>query len=312
MIKRMVVAFVLLAVMIGRDRATCSGPSRPAFVPNEDQGYVLGQIVMPDAASLKRTAQTSAKVDELFAKNPAVAAPDRRQRLQPDRRQYKPNVATFFVTFKDFKERYSSTETREAGERQGGAAGRASQDRGASIRGCSSRSRRRRSPASAPRAASSSGSRTRGPAIRCGSTRSRSSFSPRRAKRPELAGLNSTFRAISQQLRADVDRSKAVLLGVPVGDVYSALQAQFGSIMVSQFKQYSRVWNVILQSDAPYRRDARTTSPGSTRRSTNGQMVPLSAVVTTEYVTGPDLVPHFNGFPAAQVTGARRAGLQLG
>jgi multidrug efflux pump len=123
--------------------------------------------------------------------------------------------------------------------------------------------------------------------------------------------LNTTFRAASQQLRAEVDRSKAVLLGVPVEDVYSAVQAQFGSIQVSQFNQYSRVWNVVLQSDAPYRQ----TPDDITRlytRSVNGEMVPLSAMVKTDFVTGPDLVPHFNGFPAAQVTGSAAPGYSSG
>ncbi|HSR12391.1 MAG TPA: efflux RND transporter permease subunit, partial [Thermodesulfobacteriota bacterium] len=129
--------------------------------------------------------------------------------------------------------------------------------------------------------------------------------------RPELAGLNSTFRASSQQLRAEVDRSKAVLLGVAVADVYAALQAQFGSIAVSQFNQYSRVWNVILQSEAPYRRTPDDITKLYTR-SAEGKMVPLSALVTTRYVTGPDLVPHFNGFPAAQVTGGAAPGHSSG
>jgi multidrug efflux pump len=123
--------------------------------------------------------------------------------------------------------------------------------------------------------------------------------------------MNSTFRSSSQQLRADVDRSKAELLGVPVQDVYSALQAQFGSIMVSQYSQYSRVWNVILQSDASFRRTPADITRLYTR-SNKGQMVPLSALVTTHFVTGPDLIPHFNGFPAAQVTGGAAPGFSSG
>ena len=55
------------------------------------------------------------------------------------------------------------------------------------------------------------------------------------------------------QLRAEVDREKATLLGVPVQDVYSAIQAQFGSLTASQFNQFSRVWWVVLQSDPQYR-----------------------------------------------------------
>src|SRR4029077_15656653 len=119
--------------------------------------------------------------------------------------------------------------------------------------------------------------------------------------------LNTTFRASSQQMRAEVDRSKTVLLGVPVGDVYSALQARFGSIQVSQYNEYSRVWNVILQSDAPFRKTPSDITRLYTK-SSNGQMVPLTSVVKTQYVTGPDLVPHFNGFPAAQVIGGAAPG----
>ncbi len=102
-----------------------------------------------------------------------------------------------------------------------------------------------------------------------------------------------------------------MLLGVPVPDVYRALQAQFGSIIVSQYTQYSRVWNVILQSDARYRQNPSDITRLHTR-SQNDRMVPLSAVVNTSYTTGPDLLPHFNGFPAAQVTGSASAGYSSG
>jgi len=57
--------------------------------------------------------------------------------------------------------------------------------------------------------------------------------------RPELTGLASTYRASSQQLRADVDREKTTLLGIPIQDVYSAIQAQFGSLPASQFNAYA-------------------------------------------------------------------------
>jgi multidrug efflux pump len=71
------------------------------------------------------------------------------------------------------------------------------------------------------------------------------------------------------------------------------------------------VWDVILQSDAPYRNDPSDITRLYTRNHDN-QMVPLSAVVTTQYVTGPDLVPHFNGFPASQITGAAASGYSSG
>jgi multidrug efflux pump len=309
MIKRKVIAFVLLALMMwGLVHLFRTTPT--SFVPNEDQGYLMALVLMPDAASLRRTAETSSRVDQLFAKNPAVANRTIINGYSLIDSQYKPNVATFFVTLKDFKERYSSKERARA------------ESADAVLRAVAGEARGIQTGLVIPIAP---------PAIPgIGTTggfefwvQDKGSGDPGRLyeltqqvlakarQRPELASLSSTFRASSQQLRADVDRAKAELLGVPVQDVYSAMQAQFGSIQVSQFNQYSRVWNVVLQSDAPYRRSPDDLTRLYTR-SSNGQMVPLSAVVTTRYVTGPDLVPHFNGFPAAQVTGSAAPGFSSG
>jgi multidrug efflux pump len=68
-----------------------------------------------------------------------------------------------------------------------------------------------------------------------------------------------------------VDRSKAVLLGIPVDDAYGALQGKFGSMQVSQYNQYSRVWNVVLQSEAPYRKSPSDITRLYTR-SAQGEM----------------------------------------
>jgi multidrug efflux pump len=309
MIKRKAVAFILLAffvyALVHLFRTTPT-----SFVPNEDQGHVMGQVIMPDAASLNRTVQTSSRVDELFAKSPAVADRTVVNGFSLLDSQYKPNVSTFFVTFKDFEERYSSKERarKESAEAvlKEVAAGARPIETGLFI------------PIMPPAimGIGTTGGfefwiqdKAAGDPVRLAEITQQ--FLAKARTRPELTGLNTTFRAASQQLRAEVDRSRAVLLGVPIADVYSTLQAQFGSIQVSQYNQYSRVWNVILQSDAPYRR-----SPGDITklytRSTHGEMVPLSALVTTRYVSGPDLVPHFNGFPAAYLTGDAAPGYSSG
>ncbi|MGH8619280.1 MAG: efflux RND transporter permease subunit [Burkholderiales bacterium] len=308
-IKRMFAAFLLLAVMIGA--IVWMFRILPAsFVPNEDQGYVLGQIIMPDAATLARTAATSAKIDELFSKNPAVQYRTVVNGYSLIDQQYKSNVATVFMTFTDFKERYSSIDQSRKDNAKAILMGVYEQskaiDTGLFIP---------IAPPAIPGIGTTGGFefwvQDKGAGDPARLYEVTQEFLNEARQRPELTGLNSTFRASSQQLRATVDRSKAVLLGVPVGDVYSALQAQFGSIVVSQFTQYSRVWNVILQADAPYRQTPNDISKLYTK-STNGEMVPLSAVVATEYVTGPDLVPHFNGFPAAQVTGNSSPGYSSG
>ena len=70
---------------------------------------------------------------------------------------------------------------------------------------------------------------------------------------PNWRGVTSTFNASSQQLLVDVDRDKAETLGVPIEDVYSAMQTMFGSLYVSQFNRSSRLWQVILQAEPTYR-----------------------------------------------------------
>jgi multidrug efflux pump len=309
MIKRVTIAFIILAFLIYA-LVHLFKIIPTAFVPNEDQGYMMGQLVMPDSASLNRTVETSRRIDEFYAKNEAVANRTIINGYSIIDAQYKPNVATFFVTFKDFEERYKSKEKakKESAEAivKEIAAGARTIDTGLFI-------------PILPPAIMGIGTtggfefwiqdKASGDPARLNEITQQ--FLAKARTRPELAGLNTTFRAASQQLRADVDRSKAVLLGVPVGDVYNALQAQFGSIQVSQYNQYSRVWNVILQSDAPYRRAPDDITKLYTR-SLDGKMVPLAALVTPRYVTGPDLVPHFNGFPAAQITGGAAPGYSSG
>jgi multidrug efflux pump len=309
MIKRMSVAFVLLAVLIfGLVQLFRTIPT--SFVPNEDQGYLFAQILMPDAASLNRTTEMACKVDKLFASNPAVENRTMINGYSLIDGQYKTNVTTFFVTLKDFKERYSSIERAKK------------ENVKAVLLDVAGRARNLKDgvtipipPPAIPGIGTTGGfefwvqDKLGGDPARLYDLTQQ--FLAKAHKRPELSDLNSTFRASSQQLRVEVDRSKAELLGVPVQDVYSALQAQFGSIQVSQFNEYSRVWNVILQSDAPYRRTPEDITRLYTR-SNEGNMVPLSAVVTTSFVSNPDLVPHFNGFPAAQVTGNAAAGFSSG
>ena len=106
-------------------------------------------------------------------------------------------------------------------------------------------------------------------------------FLKKARERPELTGLATTYSASTQQLRADVDREKATLLGMPIQDVYSAIQAQFGSLTVSQYNLFCHVWWVIVQSDAPYRQKPDDLTRLYTRNNQN-QMVPLSSVVTTQ------------------------------
>ena len=126
-----------------------------------------------------------------------------------------------------------------------------------------------------------------------------------------FARVNSTFNPASRQLSVKVDREKAETLGAPIADVYGSLQSLFGSLYVSQYNKYGRVWQVGLQAEPALR-----NSPEDLRRiylrGRSGEMVPLDAVTTARFTMGPDLIPRFNGFPAAKINGGAAAGYSSG
>ena len=129
-------------------------------------------------------------------------------------------------------------------------------------------------------------------------------------ERPELGAITSTFNVHSRQLMVDVDREKAESLGVPVEDVYSAMQTMFGSLYVSQFNKFSRLWQVILQAEPSYRLKAEDLQQIYVR-SKNREMVPLKAVLTTRYVTGSRPADPFQQLPRGQTHRQRGPRLQF-
>jgi multidrug efflux pump len=322
-IKRMVVALVLLVFFLWSIYHLFT-VLPTSFVPNEDQGYVMAAIIMPEAASLDRTQAVAEQVDAIFAKTPGV---DKRSMVTGYSlidAGYKTNAGTFFVTLKDFKERYGSI---EAARTQNARAVLVNlYEQSAHIEGGVVLPI---APPPIPGIGTTGGfefwiqDTGGGDPLQLDEVTQQ--FLQKARTRSELAALNTTYRANTQQLRADVDRAKATLLGVPIQDVYSAIQAQFGSLTVSQYNQASRVWWVILESEAKYRQDpsdltrlytrsdkGQPPPPYSTAQSGPGQMVPLSSLVSTRWVAGPDLLPHFNGFPAAKVIGNPAAGYSSG
>ncbi|MFT6579565.1 MAG: multidrug efflux pump [Zhongshania sp.] len=130
-------------------------------------------------------------------------------------------------------------------------------------------------------------------------------------KQPELTGVNTTFDINTPQYRLTLDREKALSLGVPVADVFSTMQATFGSLYVNDFTLYGRSFQVNLQSEEDFR-----TSPDDLGkvfvRADSGSLVPLRSLLQVERIVGPDTVSRFNGFPAAKVLGNPAEGYSSG
>ena len=308
-IKFAVVALVLLAVFLWSIYHLFT-VLPTSFVPLEDQGYAFTAIIMPQSASLARTEEIAAKADAIFKDLPGVQTRTVVTGYSLLDSGFKTNAGTIFITFDDFDKRYENVDT---AKKQNARAilqaffAKARLIEGAIVVPIA--------PPAIPGIGTTGGFefwiQDTGSGDPVALDNVLQDFLKKARERPELSGLATTYSAKSQQLRAVVDRDKTQLLGIPIQDVYSAIQAQFGSLTVSQFNQYSNVWWVVIQSDAQFRQNPEDITRLYTRNNHN-EMVPLSSVVTTQWTSGPDILPHFNGFTAAKINGNAASGYSSG
>jgi multidrug efflux pump len=276
-----------------------------AFVPQEDQGYIFVAYFLPDSASLSRTGAVGSQAAAIMKANPAVANVSQVDGYSLIDSQLKTNFGVLFVALKDYEERKSPALSADAviadGRRdffpiQGGLVVPVN-------------------PPAIPGLGVTAGFQMWIEQKGAGSYGQLYEVVQKiveKAKaRPELAGVNTTIRANGQQMLAEVDREKAEILGVPVQDVYSTLQTMFGSLYVSQFPKDSRLYQVVLQAEPSYRMTPDDIGKFYVNNK-EGDMIPLSALVSTRYVIGPDLVTRFNNYPAIAINGAPAPGVSSG
>ena len=131
------------------------------------------------------------------------------------------------------------------------------------------------------------------------------------AKNPALANVRTTFSVSTPQYNIELDREKAKALNVPINQIYSVMQATFGSLYVNDFTYKGRNFRVTVQSEDKFRR-----SPDDLRyvyaKSNDGKLIPLSTLINIKRITGPELINRFNIFPAAKITGDPAPGYSSG
>ncbi|MGC2085306.1 MAG: efflux RND transporter permease subunit, partial [Bradyrhizobium sp.] len=131
------------------------------------------------------------------------------------------------------------------------------------------------------------------------------------SKQPEIAGLFSSFQVNVPQIFADIDRTKALQLGVPVTEVFNTLQIYLGSYYVNDFNKFGRTYSVYVQADAPFR--ARADDIRQLKvRAASGDMVPLSALLKIRQSAGPERAIRYNGFLSSDVNAAPAPGYSSG
>jgi hydrophobe/amphiphile efflux-1 (HAE1) family protein len=130
-------------------------------------------------------------------------------------------------------------------------------------------------------------------------------------ERPEMTGVNATLRIATPQFYVDLDRDRAKAMGVPINEVFTAMQAYLGSLYVNDFDKFGRVWRVQLQAEPEFRKTPDDIGRIFVR-SQAGEMVPLAGLINVQLRTGPNQVSKFNGFPSVQITGSPTPGYSTG
>ena len=128
---------------------------------------------------------------------------------------------------------------------------------------------------------------------------------------PELAGVFSSYQINVPQLFADVDRTKAKQLDVPLAAIYQTLQINLGSLYVNDFNQFGRTYQVKVQADAQFRSHAQDIAQLKVR-SNKGEMIPLSSLMRVKDSYGPDRVQRYNAYVSADLNGGAAPGVSSG
>ena len=274
-----------------------------SFVPPEDQGYVFGSIQLPDGATLERTGKLADQAQKMVSANPAVQYVLGIVGFDLIGGGNKTNAATMFVPLVDWSDR-TSTAQQVAGDiiRKGSGFrdGLVLSFPPPAIRGLGT---------AGGLELYVQGRTNADPKALFAVTQD---FLTALRADPRLTGVNSFFRPTTPQLKVEVNREKALALGVPITDVFDALQSTMGSLYVNDFNKFGRTYRVQLQADAAYRARPEDLGNVFVRATGSGEMIPLKALLTVGNLTGPEQIERFNGYTSAKVLAGGRPGVSSG
>ena len=275
------------------------------FVPAQDKQYLIGFAQLPDGATLDRTEEVTRRMDAIVMKQPGVDHAITFPGLSINGFTNSSNSGIVFVTLKGFDER--KTKDLSAGAIAQSLNGQFAQIQDAYI-------------AIFPPPPVQGLGTTGGFKLQLEDRASlgadaldaaHKAFMAKAYQTPELAGMFSSWQVNVPQLYADIDRTKARQLGVPITDVFDTMQIYLGSLYANDFNKFGRTYSVRVQADAAFR--ARAEDIGLLKvRSTTGEMVPLSALMKVTPSFGPERAMRYNGFLTADINGGPAPGFSSG
>ena len=286
-------AIVLLAV-------TLLGKKIPmGFIPEEDQGYVLVNISLPPASSLQRTDEISKQVDQLLSKEESILSYTTINGFSMLTGSYQTNSAFVFISLKPWEER--SETAKQIIEKL---------NKKLSTQITTATAFAFGPPAIQGLGASAGFSlilQDRGgnpPQYLYEQTQA---FIAAAKKRPEIGRIYTTYNAGTPQIKLEIDNNKAMKLGVPVSKITEALGAILGGTYINDFNRFGRQYKVFLQGEAVDRVKPENLNLIYVKNA-NGDMLPLSTVVTATKVTGPEFTNRLNLFRSAEIGGGPAKG----
>ncbi|HWI39724.1 MAG TPA: multidrug efflux RND transporter permease subunit [Burkholderiales bacterium] len=291
---------VLLAVTGVLFRAVPDG-----FVPAQDKQYLIGFAQLPDGATLDRTEDVMRRMGDIMLKQPGVEHAVGFPGLSINGFTTSSNAGIVFATLADFEKRKSPALS------AGAIAGNLNRQ----FAGIGDAFIVMFPPPPVNGLGQTGGFKlyledraSLGYEALDAATKA---FMAKAYQAPELAGMFSSYRVNVPQIYADVDRTRARQLGVPVTEIFDTMQIYLGSLYVNDFNRFGRTYSVRVQADAPYR--ARAEDIGTLKvRSNTGQMVPLSALLNVQPSAGAERAMRYNGFLAADINGRNAPGFSSG
>jgi hydrophobe/amphiphile efflux-1 (HAE1) family protein len=291
----------LLGLTVWRLDATPTG-----FIPDQDQGFLIGVIQLPPGSSLERTEQAVGRIRKVVSQNPNIIETAAFAGLDGSTFSPASNSGIMFLRLAEHEDRRDKGESAAelAGAITGAVAGAEDSAQVFFL-----------SPPPVPGLGNGSGFsmmlQDRAGAGYQALQGATFAMMGAAQKDPKVTQVFSLFNTGSPRIEADVDRDRAQLVGVQPAQVYAALGTYLGSTYVNDFNLLGRTFRVTAQAEAAARDDLADVGRLQVR-SASGQMVPLSAVATFRYGSGPVQVTRYNNYPAAELQGQTPPGVASG
>jgi multidrug efflux pump len=274
----------------------------PGFVPSQDKQYLVGFTQLPDAASMSRTDDVIHRVSKIAMDIPGVAHSVAFPGLSVNDLTNAPNSGIVFTTLDPFDKRKTK-------DLSGGAIAGEVNKRVGSVQDAFVM-------VFPPPPVNGLGTiggfkmmiEDRGNLGYDALNKAVQDLVNKARANPKLGGVFSGFQINVPQLYADVDRTKARQLGVPLTSIYQTLQINLGSLYVNDFNQFGRTYQVRVQADAPFRSHAQDIAQLKVR-SDKGEMIPLSSLMRISDTYGPDRVQRYNAYVAADLNAGPAPGV---